>query len=392
MSGVFNNFDRNLFSNKVSVCSLVFTATFLLIHNVAARAEVESLTTLTAKSLSVNQLTRAAQSTPSAQPTRVAQSTPTAQPARVAQSTPSAQPTSVAPPASARAANAPVVSAASGKVSNLVERPRRDLFSPMKLETMDATTHEIAEQLEILPLLQELYGNPRPSEQRKILLRQKIQETILESFFDAQSVAAEAEREQARLALIRETLIAKRDRNVEVNNAGNFIASGALNTVGAALGFSKNANPFSGNLNQMMSGVVSTGMSTYALKQQAGGKTTGQGQPTILAELFGRPTDFRTAYPESVWRFLHGKSLDHPEKSRVELLEERWISRHYLEPHGSALEQAKLNAMCGKAGGRLTINDLSDEISMVDDVSGMTELMTHHLRDLLRMIDSDIAI
>lgn len=38
----------------------------------------------------------------------------------------------------------------------------------------------------------------------------------------------------------------------------------------------------------------------------------------------------------------HGKSLDVPEKTRLQLLEEGWISRHYLKPHGSALEKQKL--------------------------------------------------
>ncbi len=276
--------------------------------------------------------------------------------------------------------------------SNLVDRPKRELFTPMRVESLDNSTRELAEQLEIYPMLQELYGAKSTNEQRKSLLRQKIQETILESYFDAESVKAEADREELRLSLLRESLISRRDRNVEINNASNFIISGGLNTVGAALGFPKSANPFSGNLNQLLSGVVSTGMSTYALKQNVGGKTSGKGAPTILAEFFGRPTDFRTSYPESVWRFLHGKSLDVPEKTRLQLLEEGWISRHYLEPHGSALETTKIDAMCGKPGIRMSINDLSDQISMIAEIEAVTELMDHHLRDLLRMIDSDLNI
>jgi hypothetical protein len=224
-----------------------------------------------------------------------------------------------------------------------------------------------------------------------VWLREKIQETILESYFDDESVKAEADREQFRLSLLRESLISRRDRNVEMNNAGNFIMSGTLNTVGSALGFPKSANPFSGNLNQLLSGVVSTSMSMYALKQNVGGKAAGPGSPTVLAELFGRPTDFRTSYPESVWRFLHGTSLDVPGKNRLQVLEERWVSRHYLEPHGSARETTKIDAVCGKPGIRMSINDLGDQINMIAEISGVTELMDHHLRDLLRMIDSDMT-
>jgi hypothetical protein len=276
--------------------------------------------------------------------------------------------------------------------SNLVSRPKRELFTPMQLESLDDSTREMAEQLEILPMLQDLHGNKNNNEQHRMVLRQKIQESILESYFDVESVKAEADREEFRLSLLRETLISKRDRNVEINNAGNFIMSGTLNTVGSILGFPKSANPLSGNLNQMMSGVVSTSMSMYALKQNAGGKTIGTGSPTLLAELFGRPTDFRTTYPESVWRFLHGRSLDHPSKTRAELLEERWISRHYLEQHGSPREAAKIDAVSGMPGLRMSINDLSDQINMIAEIEGMTELMDHHLRDLLRMIDSDLKL
>lgn len=276
--------------------------------------------------------------------------------------------------------------------SNLVPRPKRELFTPMPLESLDESTRELAEQLEIMPLLQDLYKNKSNSEQRRMILRQKIQETILESYLDSQSVKAEADREQIRLSLQRETLLARRDRNIELNNAGNFIMSGTLNTIGSILGFPKSANPVSGNLNQMLSGVVSTSMSMYALKQNAGGKSNGHGSPTLLAELFGRPTDFRTSYPESVWRFLHGKSVDQPSKSRLQVLEESWIERHLLEPHGSAHEKTKIDAACGKPGLRMTINDLSDQINMIGEVEAVAELMDHHLRDLLRMIDSDLNI
>src|SRR5262249_33111565 len=144
------------------------------------------------------------------------------------------------------------------------------------------------------PLLVELYDKRNElSKERRTELRQKIRETILESYFDAASVQGEANRELGSLGALRETLQTRRDRSIELNNAGNFISSGTLNTVGAVLGFSSTAAPFPGNFNQMLSGVVNAGMSSYALKQGSGGKTLGEGKPTVIAELFGRPTDER---------------------------------------------------------------------------------------------------
>lgn len=279
------------------------------------------------------------------------------------------------------------------QASNLVERPRRDLLPQASITDLSPATRELAEQLEIWTMLVELYDKKNPASfERKVLLRQKIRETLLESHFDAESVQAEAQREATNLSALRQSLSSKRDRSVEVNNGVNFIASGTLNTVGSVLGFSAKTPPFSGNLLQMLSGVVSTGMSTYALKQNNGGKTVGTGHSTVVAELFGRPSDERSSYPESVWRFFHGNSMEEPGKTRIQLLEERWISRHELEPHGSSKEQLKLDFVCGIrfAKKQISIEDLTDEINIIADISAMASLMSHHLRDLLRMIDSDV--
>jgi hypothetical protein len=278
--------------------------------------------------------------------------------------------------------------------SNLVERPKRELLPFVDIESLSPSDREMAEQLEIWPLLTQLHGHEKPlASEVNRQLTEKIYETILESYFDAASVQAEAQREQGSLEALRQTLLTKRDRHIEINNATNFMASGTLNTIGSALGFSSTTPPFPGNFNQMLSGVVATGMSTYALKQNNGGKTQGQGNPTIVAELFGRTTDERTSYPESVWRFFHGRSPEQPTKTRAQILEERWISRHELEKHGSKRESLKLDLVSGMAEARnsMTIDDLTDQINIIADISAMASLMTHHLRDLLRLIDSDIV-
>ena len=284
------------------------------------------------------------------------------------------------------------VNAASSGQSQLVERSKRPLFVGISLKSMPEATREVAEELEILPMLGEIYNTDQPAKlERKIIVREKILETILESYFDAASVLAEAEREQVYLEAQRETLVSKRDKKVELNNATNFIASGTLNTVGSILGFSAKTPPFPGNLNQMLSGVVSATMSTYALKQNGGEKISRPGRPTMLAELFGRPTDFRTRYPESVWRFLHSPSVDEPNLTRVQLLEESWILNKHLERHGSKREKLKIDLACGVGSQRkvMTLDDLSDQIAMIADVAAVSDLMVHHLRDLLRMIDTD---
>ncbi|MBX3072752.1 hypothetical protein KF707_02535 [Candidatus Obscuribacterales bacterium] len=278
--------------------------------------------------------------------------------------------------------------------SRLAERPHRELFHVVKVHTLSAQTRDLAEKLEILPLLQELYKKPVASTERRAMLRSKILETVLEAYFDAASVQAEADREQGLLIAIQDMLEQRRDRAIEYNNAINFIASGTLNTIGSILGFTDSISPFPGNFNQMMSGVVSTGMSTYSLKQQSGSKAIREGSPTVLAELFGRPTNSETSFPESVWRFMHSSLHDSSGLTRAQAMERNWIQRGHLEPHNSKREKLKLDIVCGVAVNAkvMTLDDLADQISMIDDVSTVAELMTHHLRDILFSIDSDVPL
>lgn len=277
--------------------------------------------------------------------------------------------------------------------SNLVDRPRRELMPTVSLEKLEPSTKLLAQQLDIWDELQELHNKSVPiSFERRSALVKQVSETILESYFDAMTVQAEAARELGYLEAIKDKMTAKRDRAVETNNGTNFIASGTLNTVGSILGFSGNTPPFPGNLNQMLSGVVSMGMSTYALKQQSGGKVKGEGRPTVVAELFGRPTDAHTAYPESVWRFLHSPSPENLSKTRVQMLEEHWIMRDHLELPGSKRETQKIDLVSGIGINKrvMSIDDVADQIAMISDIAATTSLMVHHLRDLLRLIDSDV--
>jgi hypothetical protein len=78
--------------------------------------------------------------------------------------------------------------------------------------------------------------------------------------------------------------------------------------------------------------------------------------------------------------------------TRAQALENAWINRHELERHGSHRERMKIDLVCGVVTPKatMTIGDLTDEINMISDVSAVASLMVHHLRDLLRMIDSDV--
>ncbi len=278
--------------------------------------------------------------------------------------------------------------------SNLVERPKKELLPIIDLDQISKSDRELAEQIEVWHMFRELYDKKNvASPARKVELRRYIREAIIESYLDAASVQAEAERESSVLTALRQSVMGRRDKRVEINNAANFITAGTLNTVGSVLDFSTVVPPFKANICQLLSGSISTVMSAYAVKQSNGGKTKGQGEPTVIAELFGRPTTERTEYPESVWRFIHGNSLEQPGKSRIQVLEEKWIKKGFLEKHGSKREMLKLDFVSGVTGKTksMTIDDLNDQIAMIADISEMTSRMTHHLRDLMRMDDSDIS-
>lgn len=278
--------------------------------------------------------------------------------------------------------------------SRLVTRPRQELLPKQSMDKLSPSTKELADRLELTEQLQLLY-NPKSGlgKEEKMIVRMKVLETLLEAYFDAASLQGEANREIGRLNSQLEIMSSKRDRAVNLNNAANFILSGTLNTIGSILGFSASMPPLSGNLNQMLSGVVATGMSSYALKQNSGGRTESKEHPTVLAELFGRPVNAQTRYPESVWRFFHSRAPGETQYTRAQLLENHWIAVKHLEPIGSAREKLKLDIVCGvNVGKQISIDDLNDSIAMISDVSNVAALMTHHIRDLMRIIDTDLIL
>ena len=278
--------------------------------------------------------------------------------------------------------------------SDLATRPKRPLLAVVSMDKLSLATRELANDIEISPLLAELYDSERVLTPERVRdLRVKVRETITECYFDASSVQAEARREQVNLQAKLDAAQAKVNRAVNYNNAFNFLTAGSLNIVGASINFSPTVSPFPVTLMGLLSGAVSTTMSMYALKQVRGGKMHGQNQPNVLSELFGRPNDSKTTYPESVWRFLHEKSpRAATPMTRAQLLEQEWIDKGYLLKHGSRHAQAKLDFVCGVETEKkiATMSDLSDEINMLGDIEALAGLMHHHLRDLLALVDTDV--
>lgn len=295
----------------------------------------------------------------------------------------------VAPASAAPAVRKPIFTPAPLSPStptSLVNRPRRPLFGHRTVAKMNPYIREFAEQMGIMPMLQELADKQNPPGAFKAMaLQNYIDDVILQTYFDAAAFMGEAEREQTRLESFRSRLVAARDKKVEINNAANFISSGTLNTVGSAISMPSRVDNVTSNINQLISGVVSTGLSSYALKQNHGGKTVGWSKPTVLAELFGRPTDMMTAYPESVWRFFHCSMPECSGMTRVQWLEQFWLDRKHIEPAGSRRLQRKLDIVSGVPSTLkdVTISDISDQIDMIADVEIVTSQMIQQLRNLL---------
>jgi hypothetical protein len=276
------------------------------------------------------------------------------------------------------------------KKTDLAERPRRPLLVVVTKETMNS---ELAEDLEITDMIRELYDMEHvPSPQRMRDLRVKIRETIIECYMDASSVEAEARREQNNLQAVVALAQAKIDRAVNYNNAINFLTTGTLSVISNSLELAPTTPLVVGNTPALVAGAVSTALSAYAMKQNAGPKIAGQNQSNMLAELFGRPIVAKTTYPESVWRFFHENSPRKPGYKRSQVLEKEWIDNGYLEKTGSRKAKQKLDFVCGMPTSKkcMTLGDLTNEIDMLGDVEALAGLMHHHLRDLLSLIDTDV--
>jgi hypothetical protein len=223
----------------------------------------------------------------------------------------------------------------------------------------------------------------------ELSMRQDILETVVTASFEIDGVLAELSNENAHLSELSAVLQARRDRSVNLINAANLIT-------GTGLGIAVNAMQFSsstanvGNGLGVGSGIGSTVLSIIGIRLQRGPQRSIGRIPNMLAPLFARQAALNSYYPQEVLDYLRsvapGQGPDGG--SRLDQLMAEWRTAGRLGPPGAAKTDQQITRLTSSLDNKtkLSIDDLSDRMAMLGDVTGRVALMKRDLSDLMRSL------
>jgi hypothetical protein len=213
-------------------------------------------------------------------------------------------------------------------------------------------------------------------------LRQDILETVTAASLEVDGVLAALESERARRSELSAALQARRDRAVNLTNVAGLIT-------GSGLGIAVNAMQFSsstanlGNGLGVGSGIASTVLSIIGIRQQHGPQRSVGRIPNMLAPLFARPAELNSNYPETVLAYLRSIPPGEPADagSRLDQLMAEWKEAGRVGQSSNAKNDQKIARLTSSLyeKTRLSIDDLSDRMAMLGDVTGRVGLMKRDL-------------
>ena len=267
---------------------------------------------------------------------------------------------------------------------------------PSALAQNNPHASENAEQVAKILGISQLISNARlmhtqtPCESaatvEELSMRQDILETVVATSFEVDGVLAELNNERANLSELSTVLQVRRDRALNLTNIAGLIT-------GTGLGVAVNAMQFSsstanvGNSLGVGSGIGSTVLSIIGIRQQRGPQRSVGRIPNKLAPLFARQPALNSYYPQEVLEYLRsvppGEGTD--SGSRLDQLMAEWRQVGRLGPPGSAETDQKITRLTSSLDDKtkLSIDDLSDRMAMLADVSGRVALMKRDLAVLM---------
>ncbi len=241
-----------------------------------------------------------------------------------------------------------------------------------------------------------LAATPPNTTMDEVQVRQDLLEAIQAAALEVDSVLAELTNERGQLADLRSSLQSRRDRTVNRLNAAALMTGSGL---GAAVSSTQFTTLSSRTQNVgdglgIGSGIASTIFALLAVRKQAGPSGTVGETPNMLAPLLGSEVEpvLSSYYPDSVMQYLRSipATGDPKRGTRLEQLTEQWTNAGRLDSMDSVKRQQKIAVLSTSMNSKvkISIDDLTDRMAMLTDVSGRVSLMKRDLAVLLRSCSS----
>lgn len=223
----------------------------------------------------------------------------------------------------------------------------------------------------------------------ELSVRQDILETVVAASLEVDGVLAELDNERAHLSELSAALQARRDRSVNLINIATLLTGTGVGIAVNALQFSS-ATANIGNALGVGSGIGSTVLSIIGIRQQHGPQHSIGRIPNMLAPLFDKEAALNSYYPQAVQEYLRSVPPGQgPESgSRLDQLMAEWKRVGRIGPAGSAKTDQKITRLTSSLDTKtkLSIDDLSDRVAMLGDVTGRVGLMKRDLAELMLSI------
>jgi hypothetical protein len=258
---------------------------------------------------------------------------------------------------------------------------------------LPSSAEEVARATGLLPLfnkLQEMIASPPDAVNQFELLsvRQEILEDVMSSSLEVDATIAQIDNEIAQANELHGYLSDRRDRTVNLLNLASIGTGGVLGIVGSALQLSP-GSARAGNATGIVSGAVTSTLSTFGLRAQKGENRRLAFPSNMLAELFNRPVEPTSSYPTAVWDFMTSVApSDQDRITRQQRLIRTWIEVKRIDPPDTQKGKTKIEHVTSRPsdGYKLTIDDLEDRVAMLQDLRAKLSFMKRDLAVLLKAL------
>lgn len=279
-------------------------------------------------------------------------------------------------------------------LSETEERSVRARVLPLN-NVLSASARQLAEDLEIMPLLTKLQGLKEHDKRKEsgqcsheaTALRLEITENVVTTMLQCQQVTVEIDSEISEVGEYMAVMADKRDKAIFFNNLAALVANGLVSTAGNYLQMPQTINEQPGEVLETGSSQMSGGLGALALYQQAGEKLSAGIRPNMLAKVFRRPNNEQTEYPDVIWNYLNASPVG-IKQTRREMLVESWEKLGRIPPRSSSEGRRYIRIVSGTIPQKrtVTLDMLGDRSAMLGDLRALVGQIYKDLLNLMLVV------
>jgi hypothetical protein len=214
--------------------------------------------------------------------------------------------------------------------------------------------------------------------------RVDVLETIAQARLEIDFVSAEIEEELAASQELLHVFSAARNDRIDRLNAYGFRVNGVMWAVAEAFDIPTYKTPKysipSGTIG-ILAGLVPSAFSLYALRAPDS-RYVRQSYPNMLSKIFDYPTIPRIEYPGSVWTYLNSKPPAEPSSTRREIMIDYWLHDQNIRCLHGRFKTPDLDTLIGAKQNNVTIQMLSDRLTMLRETRAVVMQMNRPLLEL----------